>query len=305
MQFIKTILTKLRAPVASENGGSGDDITDPESLAFYHTQAKFDSAPDRVIGFPRASTLYDGCMRQHVIACKSSNKVVIEQTNTPNDLIIFGLGTAVHYLVQNTPAFFGSRRIGFWECLACETTITFGKRPEKPCPKCGAGQKAIFYKEYNFKAASPLFCSGHVDLFISVKNEPHRLVEVKTMSETEYATLSAPKAKDEFQLHTYFILAEADKFLSGKVNTSRGYLFYVCKKVSRGSMPYKMFHVKRNPEIDKSIHEKLSSFRAGYEGYPNNIPTPLPACVQGNFNSHVSKACPVKTDCMNLLRKCL
>lgn len=283
------------------NFGAGDEITDPEALAFYHTRAKFGKKEGQDLMFPRASSLYDACMRMHVLACRSPKKIKKLDDQSPNQVLTFSIGSAVHFLMQNTPAIFGDRRIGLWECLACGNVLYFGKPPVDNCPKCGASKNAIFYREHAFNPKKPLYCGGHPDLFLASSAGKPRPLEAKTMEETAFGKLTAPLAAHDFQLQTYFILMESNPFLSKKVDTRNGYLFYVGKKVARGSMPFKMFHVKRNKAVEESILGRLREFREGYEKFPKKLPMLHNDCQKSNLSSWRSRNCPCLKLCKGYL----
>ena len=169
MSFIKAIMNKaLPAPNVEYKDVAhfdpGDGIKDPEALAFYHTRPKFKKTQGQEVSFPRASSLYNSCMRMHVIACNEKKKYYRTDSISPNMSMIFEMGNAVHYIIQNTPILFGSRRVGLWKCLACNKILYWGRPPTKPCQHCGASKEAVFYFEHMFKPEPPLYCGGHTDL---------------------------------------------------------------------------------------------------------------------------------------------
>jgi hypothetical protein len=295
--FTRHLARKTAPPVTPPSviDTAGDAITDPNALAFHHTVAKFEKTQGHQVLFPRASSLFDACMRMHVIAAKSDIKYYKTESGRPQDTMVFNLGTAVHYMMQNTPTFFGDRRIGFWECSACGTII-WGKPPIQNCDRCGAKKEAFVYIEHGFTAEPPYYCSGHVDLFLDVGNGKSRMLDLKTMGEDEFYGLEAVKAKDEFQLLTYMVLAEAEADLP--IDTNRGFIFYVCKKIKSDAMPYKMFHVIRNESNTNSVLKRLALFKNGYENFPNDLPPVQPSCL--GFTSYAAKSCPCVSACVQL-----
>jgi len=302
MSFIKAVMNRsLPVPnveyVDVEHYDPGDDIKDPEALAFYHTRPKFKQTQGQEVSFPRASSLYDSCMRMHVIACKEKKKYYRTESISPNMSMIFEMGNAVHYLIQNTPVFFGSRRIGLWRCLACNKILYWGRPPTKKCPCCGASKEAIFYSEHMFNPAPPLYCGGHTDLWLHINGGKPRVLDVKTMKDDFFDSLKAPIAANEFQIQTYMLIAEHDKFLKTRVDTKSGYLFYVGKKIRQGGMPYKMFHVRQTEASRKSVMKILNAFKSGYDNYPNKLPDLLKDCAGKAFMSWKAKQCPCLTEC--------
>jgi hypothetical protein len=306
MSFVKKVMRGVdggrdRQFISSANHGAGDEIKDPSALAFYHTEAKFKKTKGQPILFPRASSLFNACLRMHAIACKSKKTYYRTDYQSPDSLMIFDIGSAVHYLIQNTPAFFGDRRIGRWVCSACGEFLYFGLPPKNNCPKCGALPAAILYQEHGFKPIVPFYCSGHVDLFLNIQGGLPRILDAKTMGEDEFYKLKAPVAKDEIQLVTYMILAEKDTTIPMKIDTHNAFVFYVCKRTKRDSLPYKMFRIRRTPALEESVKSRLSVFRSGMENFPKNIPEPQKVCL-GNqpFDTYTAKSCPCLSECRNL-----
>lgn len=297
MAFRSKLIRQTGGEVETINTSAGDDIKDPGALAFFHTEAKFSRGDGQRVLWPRASSLYDACLRMHVIACKSNQHYHSVEDTSPNTAITFGFGNAVHYMIQNTPNFFGDRRVGLWKCSACQNVLYFGRPPKNKCNKCGAHPNAIMYHEFGFQPRNPLYCTGHTDMFLHVDAPKARPLEIKTIKDEAFDDLVAPLASHEFQIQTYFVLGEKDPFLMNHVDNQKGYILYVGKKIRKDSMPYKMFHITRTKSSSKSVTDRLDIFKKGYDQFPNNLPEPVNACSNSGFTSWKAKRCPCLGEC--------
>lgn len=245
------------------------------------------------IGPPRASSLYDACMRMHVLGVKlnRSRKEVVGLSGR----IIFGYGNAVHYWIQNSPDFFGDNRIGWWRCSACGKVRYFGKPPKKPCKSCGASVQATIYHEHRILINDPWQISGHPDLFL-LKDGVLRVVELKTMNGSEFAGLVVPKIEHQWQIQAYMsgcggtLPKTAPEF-----DNSKGYVVYISKLVRPGEFPIKFFTVHRDEALLSRVREKVGLYEKGIK--EGKLPPMLPAC-QRNPQGYKTRNCPVARDCL-------
>jgi len=281
-----------------------DSIEDAEALAFYFVQ-KSKVPTIMPVSFPRASSLYKGCMRLHVLACRGGKKLYKKEYGTMRGKLTFDLGTMIHTLVQDTPVIFGDIRYGLWKCVACGKVVHFGKVPgDIKCPYCGAFRESIKYKEYGFNPTPDFLVSGHVDMFLSLgEGYKPRIVDVKTMKQEFFENLKAPIAANEFQVGTYMIKASFDPFLKDKVDLNVGYLCYVGKEAKVTQMPMKMYRVILTETLKKSIFKKERIFREGFLNFPEKLPSPQESCVNSAFKSYEARKCPALDLCMQFHNK--
>jgi len=296
MTFSKTV-RKLRVGSAGDDSRVTDFGTDPEVLATSFVRVKQDPEVG-VISWPRASSLFDACMRMHVIGTKE----VVERTRymTFRDRILFGIGNGLHEYAQNTGWIFGSNRVGWWRCRACGKILYFGTPPTMRCSHCGANKKAISYYEHPFRMKNPVMVTGHVDMFLR-RRGLIRVAEIKTIAKEQFEKLKAPLVQHEYQVQTYMMLAGTDKRIPVEVDDSEGYIVYISKGYSQKHFPLKVFAVRKSTEIRKRVLRKLQEFKDGFDGYPEKLPSPDERCVDSDWGGYFSKSCPVRRKCMDFV----
>lgn len=287
----------IRRKVKNKFLGSGV-LDDPALLAAHYVNIQSSRESQYPITMPRASKMFDGCMRMFVVGHKN-NIQKKEWSNTKNRLL-FGIGNALHYWIQNEPDLFGDKRVGWWLCRGCMKVRQFGKPPTTPCKFCGANAAAAVYMEHGFRLNGKYPVSGHPDMFLR-KDKVLRITELKSISAKEYVKLVAPLAAHECQLLTYMWGIPQDKTFPVKIDRDLGYLAYISKGYHQKELPIKMFPVPYNVKVVSQIKKKLSAYKRGWDNYPNKLPEPLEACVKANFTSWKAKECPVKNHCMALL----
>jgi hypothetical protein len=265
---------------------------DPRELA----SLLIDSQGDRNvtdISIPRASTLYDACIRMHVLAKKYEIKKS-EYVNIGNK-ITFGIGNAVHSHAQNTGFLFGNRRIGIWECVSCKHK-TWGVFPKTACKKCGCDDPV--YKEYDNVVKSPYTFSFHIDMFLNIEDKI-RVVELKTINKDGFDDLLMPLGKHDAQVNMYLLGCSLDLFLKEKVkvDTEMGYILYLSKGSCGKEIPCKAFEVHRNQHMQEAIAEKLYAYMDGINSFPEKLPDLKPLCQSTSFSCYEAKTCPVVDHC--------
>jgi rubrerythrin len=249
------------------------------------------------VRWPRASSLYDACMRMHAIGTKQMK--TRKQWISVQQRVTYGIGNALHYWIQNTPDVLGAKRRGWWKCLACGKIAGFGAPPRKKCPSCKARKEALEYHEHYLRVQGPLwFVTGHVDMFLE-KEKVFRVLEVKTIDGDRFEDLVAPLAEHEWQLQTYMWGLN----LPGcgppvPVDADVGYVLYLSKKhPGAKKLPVKMYPVKRSPGLIDRIEAKLTLYTEGLRDYPKNLPDPIEECQNGGFTGYRAKTCPCLAEC--------
>lgn len=287
----------MKKPTKIFSGGLveevGDEPEDPTALASYFVDLATKEETS-LIGFPRASKLYDCCIRQLVIGTKTGakSKNVLGLTQK----IIFGYGNAVHFWLQNSNLLFKNRR-GLWRCSSCGWVSPFGPEWKTKCRKCGAGQTAFVYHEFSLKVNTNKFkMSGHPDMFIDV-NGWLRVVEIKSINGDDFNKLIIPSIDYTWQINAYIWAARRDKRL--KNVSKRGYVVYITKQVVPGAFPVKYFPIIMSDEIIRRIKNKLQAYTIGVRDYPNNLPFKHTQCRR-NARCYRARNCPVQIECFKM-----
>jgi hypothetical protein len=248
---------------------------------------------EKKIRLPRASSIYDACMRMHVLA--TLEKETVTERLGFADRVTFGIGNAIHHWAQNTSWLFPPHmRVGWWRCTACGHVRRFGSWKKTICPKCHAEWPAQIYKEHRVKTKAPYICTGHPDLFIR-KEKRVRVVEFKTIASSGYKELVSPKVEHEWQIQFYMWSCSEDEKLPAKVDPNVGYIIYVSKGALWKALPVKMFPVVRSERVLEQIQDKLKIY---YDGVKSKTPPePLEECVEVNFDRGKARQCPMKEQC--------
>jgi hypothetical protein len=299
MSFSKVITRlKKRTPDAADNEYRQkieEDIDDPSALAASHIDMRAIESVAYVIGKPRASSILLSCIRMHVIG--TVFKVEKKEWSSARVRVLFGYGNAYHYWIQNTPDLYGSRRVGWWRCRACQKVMYFGFPPKDPCVHCGADRRAAVYHEHHMDLDGAFPMSGHPDLFLDV-NGLIRVNELKSINGAEYDKLKAVKAEHEAQAQTYMWGCGIDKNMPVKIDTEVGYVTYISKKYSTKSLPFKMFRIKKSKMILNNIKSKARAYRNGVANFPEDIPAPDEDCARNAFRNYKAKICPCREECI-------
>lgn len=292
MSFADRVIKWKEAEVAlSDVEKSGD----PAALAaeFVHFGPEKE---DQLVSYPRASCLYDDCMRMRVLG--KIHKATYRQWTSFRDRVTYGIGGALHYWVQNTPDVLGNRRVGWWKCRGCGNVVFFGPPPTRRCPKCGALKAALVYHEHAFKIEKPLFMTGHADMFVAVKPTVFRVLEIKSITGEMFPTLAAPLIQHLWQIQSYMWACSLDGAgLPIVVDPTVGYIMYISKKHSAKDLPVKVFPVERDDAMLNRIKAKLRLFKRGYKNYPKDLPPLASDCKRTNFDCWRAKTCPVLKQC--------
>jgi len=273
-----------------------DKISDPLAVASHFLS--MEAAKEEVaIREPRASAVYDGCMRKCVLGTKHS--LAEKRYTNVKSKFLFGMGNAVHYWLQNTPDIFGSERYGWWRCLACgKVRYEFGPPPRTKC-SCGASVAATVYHEHQVEIHEPVIVTGHLDMFVKVQTK-YRVVDFKTIEGEHFKRLAAPLIENLWQIQTYMWAASQDQKIPVEIDSRVGYIAYVSKKDFEGMLPVKMFPVKRDEELLDRIKSKLMLYKKGLKDFPKNVPAMVDDCPKNDFNNWRFKSCVAQQYCRAL-----
>ena len=274
----------------------------PETIASEHIVLAGPGDVQR-IGAPRASSLYKSCVRKHVIGThlglQSTKRLTI------NHRLTFGLGEAVHRWVQNDPTVFGDRRRGWWKCRACNRVLYFGAPPKREgCRHCHALPGALEYHEYELglKADGITVVTGHPDMFI-MRAQMLRVVEVKTIEGEAFKALKAPLIDHLWQTQLYMWGCNLDTRFPATLDQTVGFVLYISKKWTSGSLPFKMFPVHENSNLLDRIKQKLAEYVRGVKDYPNEVPVVQSSCISTRWTCYDARTCPALTECRRLARE--
>lgn len=288
---VARLSSQIRRPVLDEVEIHGDPHAIAAQFIDLHSRVE-----TRVIGAPRASKLYDSCIRQHILGTHYA--VEHEQRVPFKQKVTFSIGNAVHWWLQNQPDVFGDRRIGWWKCMACRQILYFGRPPRKRCQKCNAYKEAIHYHEHYLNLKKPLAVTGHPDLFFEKAKAVFRVTEIKTITGDEFDKLVAPPVDHEWQIQTYMWgCGQKEAGLPVKIDDAVGYVLYISKKQHRDKLPLKMFPVRRDQEMVGRIKAKLKLYTTGRKDFPANLSPLHKECRRRNFQAWRSRSCPVLREC--------
>lgn len=250
-------------------------------------------------GYVHASSLIDGCSREHVIANLTGTE--INEYVSGSDRVVWAQGRATEKHVRDQVIAAAQRRgiYGKWTCH---------------CPKTFRKERVGFYD------GKPICqrCEQHLDRYAEVTLLDHESkvsgnpdlvlrfsglflpVEIKSMKMEEFQTLRHPRGDHVSQALMYrYLLA-----LDGKPVHDNIIVFYVSKgysfrrKDSAGKHPiYREFHVNANdPAYDQTVQTMLEKAReirdyiaAGT--YPPRTVCDSPTCQRAKYKCGVTGTC--------------
>ena len=94
-----------------------DAISNPFRLANELITLNADRDSREYVPYLRCSSLHDVCPREHILGWR--NGLSYKRYVNASMLFTFEFGHAWHYHVQNDPAYFADRLIGWWRCRSC------------------------------------------------------------------------------------------------------------------------------------------------------------------------------------------
>jgi hypothetical protein len=273
-----------------------DNLDDPVAIAATHVRMRTEIVEDQKILFPRASSIMKSCLRYHVIGTKFRlNK---KEYIGPRSRLLWGYGNAYHFWVQNTDDVFGKRRVGFWKCRGCGEVTHVGGPPVDNCPKCNALPEAYVYREHHMILRGKYPVSGHPDMLILVRGGLIRVVEIKTIKLDEFEKLEVPLADHEEQCQCYMWGLPQDKTIPFEIDPEIGYVLYISKVHMMKKLPFKMFHVRRNPKIIEMIKDRAGQYKRAVLKYPEHLPPVFHECDRGDFRNYRAKSCACREECL-------
>lgn len=273
----------------SDNEKTGD----PELITRDFMSVKSKVRDLKLPAYPRASGIYDSCMRQLVLM--NSSKISHKDFTNFSLNVTLEIGNAVHYWAQNTEAFvYNHMKCGRWWCRSCNHVTQF-IRYREVCPVCGA-KRALTYEEYSFKIEKPLYITGHPDMFVEKQKGIIRIMEFKTITPVTFDKLKAPLIEHQWQLQAYmWACSKLKDFKSIPFDKEYGYIMYICKTMRVKDSPIKTFLVKRDKFILDNIISKLKLFKAGFDS--GVLPEASKTCINSNFSGSYTNNCPVVKQC--------
>lgn len=239
--------------------------------------------------YMRMSEIDRACPREWVIGYRKTQKV--KDVARFANLVVMDLGSALHWWLQNTPTYFGDKRIGYWKCIACGNT-RFGAPPTTACEVCGAKPSAFFYDEYMFRLKEPFRVVGKLDMILAIGGK-YRAVEIKSHA----GNRPIPQGAHISQLCGYIHYCQNDPNIPVPIDPSIGYLVYINKNFSY-SQPILSYPIRPTKTVIEKLDSKVSAYTHGT--ITGELPLPLNDCVGSNWTSSRAKNCPMRTLCKKL-----
>lgn len=267
-----------------------DSITDPTKLPHHLLNNYGGRKSERRYKNLRLSEIDAACPREwvlgHLLDLFYYQRVPIA------NLWQMNMGSILHWYIQNDPAFFGDKLVGYWKCMACGYDRRFGVRPKEPCEKCHAHPRVTEYSEYMFRLSKPYRVVGKVDLILRIAPRVYRFGEIKTCSKD----VAAPDGSHVAQTASYNYFSRYDDTLPIQIDRSICYIFYF-NKMFNFKGPVKTFPIKPTERLVNPLKVKAAMITEGVA--TKTLPEPLTACINVNFSdkSGRSKKCGIAKDC--------
>ena len=173
--------------------------------------------------------------------------------------VTFDAGEMTSDLVRTK--WLGQYAVGNWQCAKCGTVKTMTTNPGKV--SCKAGNKHSLlclwgYKEVRFEHAH-YKVSGGIDVLVNDGTGKLLVVEIKTMSATEFDKLLAPLAEHRLRTNLYMNLIEnsMNPWRTG-IDTKQARVLYISrghgkKDLSGEITPFKEFLVDRDDSVLQNL----------------------------------------------------
>lgn len=289
---------RVGAQKAKEHVVSLDACTDPVALTWRLTPIQFTEEARPYTDRLRASKLHAVCVREHLLGYRLSLEKPVSLDLSSR--VTFDLGNAIHSYLQNSPAYFGTRKYGWWKCARCGKSV-FGvasRYAGVPCKDC---RVPLQYDEHELFVDHPWRASGHIDLFVDVSDDDTpllRVLDIKTIRRSEFQRLSSALADHRIQVIAYMMFLEhTDHGIPFELDLRSGYVLYVSKEHIGGGLPLKVFRVERDDgPLEYYVEDVLSTFQRGLDD-PSFLPPAKAACVESDFTSWEAKQCPARFAC--------
>ena len=251
----------------------------------------------------RASGAHTYCARLHMLSKLYGDGTEMGLTDIPIHLAwTFEIGSAVHDRLQNQILAKTNIILGCWENPLTDEVIGDVADPNSWVTYPGPGwlflEPAAYNEEYDI--------GGHTDGGVDLANGRRGILEIKTISKTEYDKLKKPKPEHVIQASIYMWLFGLKDSLF--LYTCKGW----CKTPNRKSRkiaggqghelgPFKTFHIPYDGSVVLDLMKQISaakkSFAALEEGR-KEYPDRLPACHIKSASR--SKQCPMSSLCFEI-----
>lgn len=267
-----------------------DSITDPTKLPYHLMNDYNGRRQERRYQNLRISEIDGACPREwvlgHLLDLSYWSSVPVA------NLWQMNMGSILHWYIQNDPAFFGDKLVGWWKCMACGHVRRFGVRPDEPCEKCHAHPRVTEYMEYMFRLSKPYRVVGKIDLILRIAPRVYRFGEIKTCSKD----VGSPDGSHIAQAVSYNYFSRYDDTLPIQIDRSTVYIFYF-NKMFNFKGPIKTFPVKPTERLVNPLKVKAAMVTEGVN--TRTLPDALTACVNVNFSnkSGRSKQCGIPAEC--------
>jgi hypothetical protein len=267
-----------------------DSITDPTKLPHHLLDNYGGRRSERRYKNLRLSEIDSACPREWVLG--NLLDLYYYQNVPIANLWQMNMGSILHWYIQNDPAFFGDRLVGWWKCRACGFLRRFGNRPKEPCEKCHAHPRVTEYEEYMFRLTTPYRVVGKIDLILRVAPRVYRYGEIKTCSKD----MMSPDGGHVAQTASYNYFSRYDNTLPITIDRSKCYIFYFNKKFDFKG-PVKTFTVKPTERLINPLKAKAAMITEGVAS--RTLPDPLAGCISVNFSTKSGrpKKCGIPQEC--------
>ena len=267
-----------------------DSITDPRKLPHHLLNNYGGRRSERRYKNLRLSEIDGACPREWVLG-HLLNLTYFQNVPMAN-LWQMNMGSILHWYIQNDPAFFGDKLIGYWKCRACGYNRRFGTRPAEPCEKCHAHPRVTEYDEYMFRLSTPYRVVGKIDLILRIAPRIYRFGEIKTCSKD----MMSPDGGHVAQTASYNFFSRYDDKLPIQIDRSTCYIFYFNKKFDFKG-PVKTFTVRPTERLINPLKAKAAMITEGV--VTKTLPLPLSQCVSVDFSSNSGrpKRCGIAKNC--------
>jgi hypothetical protein len=267
-----------------------DSITDPRKLPYHLLDDYGGKRSERRYQSLRLSEIDGACPREWVLGHLMD--LYFYQNIPISNLWQMNMGSILHWYIQNDPAFFGDKLVGWWKCRACGFMRRFGTRPKEPCEKCHGHPRVTEYDEYMFRIKTPYRVVGKIDLILRVAPRVYRYGEIKTCSKD----MTSPDGGHVAQTASYNYFSRYDDKLPITIDRSTCYIFYFNKKFDFKG-PVKTFTLKPTTVLINPLKAKAGMITEGINN--KTLPDPLTTCINVNFSSKSGrpKKCGIPKEC--------
>lgn len=234
------------------------------------------------------TSLLDFCARRNLLVARDA--VSLQRSFTSSDRLVHAIGREVErYVRRSFIESVGYHGVfGTWRCLCGEQTYTGLYVDRAGCNRCKFPVNV--YEEFTV-FDHELKVSGSPDL-LYVSEGRMLVVEIKSMTKTQFNPLKAPLGDHKFQSSAYHAMLERSGF---DMHPEPKVLY--ARKEWEFSTPYKEFDFDPAPMIsifDSSL-EQVRLLRDAERA--DTLPDRLPICT--SIESAKVKGCPVGCNCIS------